>query len=167
MPLPTLGAMTPLAIPLHPLVVHAAVVSIPTAAVLSACFVLRPDWRWALRLPTALLDVVAVVVPFITRATGEQLAHATPDNRDLIERHDQMAGLLTASFLPLTAPSLFACWSFASRSSLVSGRGTRDSSRERLVPVGTWLVVLLAAATLVLTVLTGHAGAVSTWSSPS
>ena len=117
MPLPTLGARTPLAIPLHPLVVHAAVVSIPTAAVLSACFVLRPDWRWALRLPTALLDVVAVVVPFITRATGEQLAHATPDNRDLIERHDQMAGLLTASFLPLTAPSLFACWSFASRSS--------------------------------------------------
>ncbi|GAA1398421.1 DUF2231 domain-containing protein [Luteococcus peritonei] len=157
--------MNLLSLPVHPLVVHAAVVAIPTAAVLSVCFVLRRDWRWALRLPTAVLDVLAVVVLFVTRATGDQLAHATSEHKDLIERHDQLAGLLTISFLPLALLSLLACWSFGSGSALASSRGQRDGSRERLVPAVTWLVVLLAAATLVLTVLTGHAGAVATWSS--
>lgn len=156
--------MTSLSLPLHPLVVHAAVLFIPLAALCAMAFVLRPAWRSVLRFPTAIVTLVALVALFVTRATGDQLAHATPDNKDLIERHDQLAGLLTAACVPLFALTLFACWSFASATSLwASGRGVRTGRYVKFARVVKWLIVLLALATLVLTVLTGHAGAVAAW----
>ena len=46
-------------IPLHPLVVHGAVVFTPLAAVAALVFVLVERWRELLRWPTAVLAVVA------------------------------------------------------------------------------------------------------------
>ena len=40
-------------LPLHPLVVHAAVVLIPLTALLAVAFAVLPRWRWLVRWPTA------------------------------------------------------------------------------------------------------------------
>ena len=53
--------MTPLNLPLHPLFVHGAVVFIPLAALVAMAFVLRADWRWALRWPTLLINAAGFV----------------------------------------------------------------------------------------------------------
>lgn len=155
--------MNLLQLPLHPLLVHAAVVFIPLAALAAIGFALRPDWRWVLRWPTAMLNALAIPTLFITRMTGDQLAHATTDNHDLIEKHDQMAGLLTIVGLPMMALALYATWAFASTSPLPSGRGSRTARHPSLAALVRWVLVLLGLATLVATVLTGHSGATAVW----
>lgn len=155
--------MTPLSLPLHPLVVHAAVCFIPMAAMVAIAYALKPSWRWVLRWPTVVVNALAVVVLFVTRETGDMLAHATPDHKDLIERHDQYAGLLTAASVPMALLAIAAAWAFTSTSPLPSGWGAREGRHARLAPVVTGLLVLLGLATLVLTVLTGHSGATAAW----
>ncbi len=155
--------MTPLNLPLHPLFVHGAVVFIPLAALVAMAFVLRADWRWALRWPTLLINAAGFVALWTTRATGEQLMHATPDHKDLIEKHDQMAGLLTVASTPMMLLAFFAVWSFASTTPLASGKGAREARQPKFAAAVKWLIVVLGVATLVFTVLTGHTGATAAW----
>lgn len=155
--------MTTLSLPLHPLLVHGAVVFIPLAALVAAAFVLRADWRWLLRWPTIVVNALALVTLFVTRMTGDQLAHATDDHKDLIEKHDQMAGLLTICSAPMMLLALFAAWSFASATPLPSGAGRHEGRMTGLATATKWLIVVLAIATLVFTVLTGHTGAQAAW----
>lgn len=164
-----LGVMNLFSIPLHPLLVHAAVALVPAAALLAVAFVLRPDGRWLLRWPTAVTQAASVVALFAARVTGEGLMHqvmrtVTGHQRQLIETHDHWAGALTVATLGLAASSLLACWILPSTSALVSGRGARTARNPRLATPTTWLVLLFALATLLTVVGTGHAGAVATWS---
>ncbi len=156
--------MNLLSLPIHPLVVHVAVTLIPLAAVVAMAHGLRDDWRWWLRLPSMVVNALALVVLFVTRATGDQLAHATPDNKALIEEHDQMAGLLTIATVPMTLLAIFAAWSFAATSGATSGWGANEARQTRFASAVKWLVVLLGIAVLVFTVLTGHSGATAAWS---
>lgn len=153
-----------LALPLHPLVVHVAVCLISVAAA-SVLAVVRPRWRWALRTPSAVLNVIALGVLLLTRETGEELAHHVTDNRALVERHDQMAGILTGALVVLTVLSLVAWWAMPlTTTALASGRGRHGGHLDRWTTVLGWLVVVAAVATLVAVVLTGHSGAVAVWS---
>lgn len=152
-----------LSIPLHPLFVHAAVCFIPMAALVAIGFALKPSWRWVLRWPSIVVNAVALVVLFITRMTGDSLAHATPDNKALIEKHDHMAGLLTIATVPMTLLAIVAALTFASTSPVTNGWGTSQGRYPRLAAPVTWLLVLLGIAVLVLTVLTGHTGATAAW----
>ena len=45
-------------LPLHPLVVHAAVVFLPCAALLALVYAAVPRWRWAVRWPMVGLTAV-------------------------------------------------------------------------------------------------------------
>src|SRR3954451_12617429 len=60
-------------IPLHPLVVHGAVVFTPLAALSAICFVLVERWRVQLRWPSAVLAVVAAGNCYAARVTGRNL----------------------------------------------------------------------------------------------
>lgn len=159
--------MTLLSAPLHPLFVHGAVVFIPLAALAAAVFVLKPEWRYLTRWPTAIINVLALGALFITRWTGEnlmeQLLKESPAKKELVEAHDTMAGLLTVSTIPMVALALFAAWSFAGSSGLASGAGAREARFPKFAPATTWLVVLGALATIVFTVLAGHTGATAAW----
>lgn len=73
--------MNLLSLPIHPLVVHGAVTLIPLAAVVAMAHPLRPDRRWWLRLPSMVVNALALVVLFVTRATGDQLATRPPTTR--------------------------------------------------------------------------------------
>ena len=84
--------------PLHPLVVHAAVVGIPLATLLAILFAIPRTRNWA-RWPLALTAVGALAASLVSRASGEAFQEARnirPGNPvgDLIAVHSQLAGQL-------------------------------------------------------------------------
>jgi Predicted membrane protein (DUF2231) len=60
-------------VPLHPLVVHAAVVLIPLAALALIALGWKQEWRRHYALPIALLAIAGAVAALIASATGENL----------------------------------------------------------------------------------------------
>jgi hypothetical protein len=58
-------------LPLHPLVVHAAVVLIPLSALLAIGLAVLPRSRWLLRWPTAVASVLAIALGFLATTSGE------------------------------------------------------------------------------------------------
>ncbi|MBV9830859.1 MAG: hypothetical protein JOZ82_04630, partial [Marmoricola sp.] len=74
-------------LPLHPLVVHAAVVFVPLAAIAVGVYALASRWRWALRWPMAVLAVLAALAVQLAAMSGDNLKHATGDHGSLVETH--------------------------------------------------------------------------------
>jgi hypothetical protein len=147
-------------VPLHPLVVHGAVVLTPLAALLVATNALVPRWRWLLRHVALLLALGAAGAVQAAAMTGDSLARAFPRN-SLIEDHEMWAGRLQAATWVMAGVALIAWWAFGVVSPLAVG--SRDS---RVVILDRVLVVaapLVALAVVVLVVLTGHAGAQAVW----
>jgi hypothetical protein len=156
-------------LPLHPLVVHAAVTMVPLSALASVGFVLVARWRWLLRWPAAVLAVVAALVAWVSRLSGSALLDdrpfllESPQLRDQIEKHQELGELLSLVSLPYALLVLLAAWSLAGTSALASGRGAQESrlpALEKVLPV---LVVLAALGVLLLVVLTGDAGSRAVW----
>ena len=82
-------------LPLHPLVVHAAVIGIPLAALLALLFAFPKTREWA-RWPLAITVVGATAVTFVARESGLALEAAMgikPGNPvgDLILQHSLLA----------------------------------------------------------------------------
>jgi hypothetical protein len=147
-------------IPLHPLVVHAAVVFVPLAALAVVGFVV-PKWRAALRWPA--LGVVAIAATSVQLAamTGDQLK-AEVGRSALIETHEMWAGRLQAATWVLAAVTLVAVYVLpvTSRRPDVEDRSSRLPVMDKPL-IG--LLPVLAVVVLVLVVLTGDAGARAVW----
>jgi len=156
-------------LPLHPLVVHAAVTLIPLSAVGAVALAVAPRWRWLTRWPVAVVTVAAAVVAWVARLSGGALLEDRPGLlevdllRDRIERHRDLGELLSLTMLPFALLVLLAAWSLAGPTALASGRGARESripALEKVLPV---LLVLGALGVLVLVVLAGDAGSRAVW----
>ena len=65
-------------LPLHPLVVHAAVVLIPLTALLTIGLAVLPRWRWLLRWPTAGASVLCIVLAYVATTSGGPSRAAGP-----------------------------------------------------------------------------------------
>lgn len=155
--------MTINGIPLHPLVVHAAVVLVPLAALFASAYAVLPSRRWQTRTPAAVLAVGAAVTVWLASATGDSLKEKLHENTSLIETHERWAGLLQGSMWVLAALVLIAWWSLPHHNPLPD-----KEHRQGVTTLAKPLVVLLplaAVATLVLVVLTGDAGARAVWGS--
>ena len=86
--------MTINGIPLHPLVVHAAVVLVPLAALLAIAYAVLPSRRWQTRTPAVVVALVA----------GDNLKARLHEDTTLIQTHEHWAGLLqTAMWVPDSA----------------------------------------------------------------
>ncbi len=134
-------------LPLHPLVVHAAVVFGPLAALLALSYVVRPAWQERLRVPLVVMTLVTVASIVVAFWSGNSFRDANAffaDNAQ-IDVHEERAGLLLWVTLGFGVVSLLAAfW------------------RDRGAGIRLVLHVLLAMAAvglLVLVVLTGDAGA--------
>jgi hypothetical protein len=149
---------------MHPLFVHGAVVLIPLAAMAAVVFALKPSWRWVLRWPTAVVTLVALAFLFVARETGDSLLESLTANLDLARKHEQMANLLTASYLPFTVATVVATWTLAGESPLPDGKAARAARWGLLGPLSRWGTVVLAIVVLVFVVLTGDTGARAVWS---
>jgi len=152
-------------IPLHPLVVHGAVVFTPLAALAAICFAVVERWRVHLRWPTAVLAVVAAGNCYAARVTGRNLFNkltASGFHNKWLTIHQHRANILVWIVLALAVLVVLA--------TLVVPAGTqvaRLSTSPTLVLGVRVLVVAVAAAALVYVYLTGDAGARSLWAPTS
>jgi formate hydrogenlyase subunit 3/multisubunit Na+/H+ antiporter MnhD subunit len=153
--------MTLNGIPLHPLVVHAAVVFVPLAALAAVLFVV-PRWRWAVRWPALVLSVVGLVVVQVAIMSGEDLERTRGPRSALIHEHQEYADELRLVMIVLVVLVALGFWAI--------GHTTRLRDREdrpaRVAVLEKPLLVLIpiaGVAALVFVFLTGDAGARSVW----
>ncbi len=141
-------------LPLHPLVVHAAVVLGPLSALAALAYALVPRWRDRLRWPTLAAVLLATAAIWVAFLTGESFK----ESKDFfssgalgakVERHEQLAGVLRLVASAFAVVAVVAVW-------LHDRRGA-----ARIALAG--LLSVAAVATLVYTVLTGEAGAQAVW----
>lgn len=143
-------------LPLHPLVVHAAVIFGPLAAITALAYVLLPSWRDRLRWPMLVLVLIATGAIWTAYLTGVNFRASKdffnqPPLADKIDRHAHLAGILRWVTTAFAVVAVLAAWLH-----------TRPGAARTVLAV---LLALAAIATLVYTVLTGEAGAQSVWGS--
>lgn len=139
-------------LPMHPLIVHATVVIVPSAALLVAVAALYPRFRtWIGPVPALAALVSCVLVPLST-GSGEELEHRVGDS-SLVEKHADLAETLIWFVIPLAAVAVVGYW--------LHRRGTAGKGLVALVAVA---AVVLSGATLVDVGLIGHSGAKASWS---
>jgi len=145
-------------LPLHPLVVHAAVVFVPLAALGAILLAVVPRWRWVTRWPTAAVTIVALGSVVLARLSGEDYLQQRPELAPLVAVHQDRGELLmwfTVAFAVVVAVGV---WLLRGASPLPSGRGGRASVAPVLDKVLPVLMVVAAVVVLVQVVLTGDAG---------
>ena len=148
-------------VPLHPLVVHAAVVFVPLAALSAIAFVV-PRWRGAVRWPAVVLAVVAALAVQAATLTGEDLEESRGPRSALIHEHSEYADKLQVLMYVLAVVMVvaFVVMPVVSRAAGGRGRAAKVAVLEKPLLV---LLPLLALGALVLVYLTGDAGARSVW----
>jgi hypothetical protein len=140
-------------LPMHPLIVHATVVIVPTAALLVALAATVRRFRtWIGPVPALAAIVACILVPLST-GSGEELEHRVGDS-SLVEKHADLAETLIWLVIPLALASVVGYWLHR-----------RGSGGRALVATVAVLAVGLAGATLVDVALIGHSGAKASWSS--
>jgi len=145
-------------LPLHPLIVHAAVIFGPLAALSAIAYAVWDAQRDRLRWVTLVLTVIATGAIWAAYLSGDNFLENAPqfqkisgEFKDRIEHHEELAGVLrwmTTGFFVVT---VVAVWQHA----------RRGPARYAL----SGLVVVAAVLTLVWTAMTGDAGARSVWGS--
>ena len=140
-----------LGLPLHPLVVHAAVVLIPLACLGALVVVVSPRARERYGWLTVAFAVAAAGAAITARLSGEAFAQGLAGIAPLIATHRQYGELTPwpAVALAITLPA---------------GLLIRSRSKPAWV-VAAALSILAAVAGLALVALTGHSGAAAVWGS--
>jgi uncharacterized membrane protein len=150
-------------LPLHPLVVHAAVVLTPLAVVSVVAFALWPRHRWLTRWPALAITVAAAGSVVVARLSGESLLESRPELARLVADHQDRAAVLVPLTIALLVLVAVGAWSLGGPSALASGRGARDSRVVALDKVLPAVLVLVSVAVLVAVVLTGDSGSRAVW----
>jgi glucan phosphoethanolaminetransferase (alkaline phosphatase superfamily) len=148
-------------VPLHPLVVHAAVVFVPLAALAAVLFAV-PKWRWLLRWPALVLAVGASVAVQLASMSGEDLEHDRHLDSALVHTHQEYADQLRIAMFVLTLLVIVAFWALGHVTAL-RDRADRQAKVAALEKPMVVLLPVLAVVVLVLVFLTGDAGARAVW----
>lgn len=144
-------------LPLHVLVVHAAVILTPIAGLAAVAYAVVPKWRDWLRWPVAVAVVVAFGSVWLAFLSGgdfrdsDRFATATGEFADKLDKHEDLGGILRwvvsgFGLVTLVAVALHA----------------RTGATRMLLSAG---VAVLGLAAVVLTVMTGDSGAQAVWGS--
>jgi hypothetical protein len=143
-------------LPMHPLIVHATVVLVPTAALLVAVAAVYPRFRsWIGPVPALAALLACVLVPLST-GSGEELEGRVVET-SLIEDHAELGETLLWLVLPLAAAAVIG---YLLHRRAAAGRG---AGKAVLATVAVASLVL-SGATLVDVALIGHSGAKASWS---
>jgi uncharacterized membrane protein len=149
-------------LPVHPLVVHGAVVLLPLGALGVLALLLVPRWRgkfgWLVLAGLAAGAAAAV----IAEKSGEALAARVGMPREHAEWGERLPIVAVLTLIVSLAWFLLAQRAVRARAAAAGGGATGGGSAT--VRVGGILSGLLALATLGATVLVGHSGATAVWS---
>lgn len=138
-------------LPVHPLVVHAAVVLVPLVALAALAMSYWPSFSIKYGKPILILAVIAQLSLFIAKASGESFEERLGKD---VERHANFGEIAPLTFIPLLI-LLFIRWRMDR-----SGATVGSANIRRLISV---LLALSAILALVFIYLTGHSGAESVW----
>ena len=144
-------------VPLHPLVVHAAVVFGPLAALSALAYVGLPKHRDKLRWVTLVMVLIGLGSIWAAYLTGDnfygsdRFARVSGDLEEKIEHHESLAGVLRWITTGFALVTVISVW-----------QHRREGAARYALGI---LVVIGALLTLVWTVRTGDAGAQSVWGS--
>ena len=138
-------------LPVHPLIVHAAVILVPLVALSALAMSYWPSFSRKYGGPVLILAVVAQLSLFLAKASGEPFQQRL--NKD-IERHANFGEIAPFTFIPLLV-LLYIRWRMDK-----SGATVGSANVRRLVSI---LLALAAILALVYIYLTGHSGAESVW----
>lgn len=142
-------------LPLHPLVVHAAVLLTPVAALLALALV-RPSWRERLRWPSAAAVAAAWLLVWLARASGTALQTSIKGRLRgttegvAVNRHIEYADRLNYALFALLVVVVVFAWLLPK---LAKPVGT----------IGAVVIAVLALLVLGLTAQTGEQGARAAW----
>jgi len=155
-------------VPLHPLVVHAAVILGPATALTAIAYAVLPGWRWLIRWPMVALAVATVGAVFLAKVAGQELLEQRASQLSRLDVaqiavHQERGNVLLWVALGFLVIAVVAALMVGGPSALASGAGARDSRGTAVTYGVLGLVVLGAIALLVMTVLTGDAGARAVW----
>jgi hypothetical protein len=152
-------------LPLHPLVIHAAVVGIPLASLLAFLFAFPKTRSWA-RWPLAIVVVGATAVTYVARQSGLAFQAALgikPGNPvgNLILKHYQLANQLLYIMIVFTVIGLLNVFLVSRETADDETEAPKQSALVRVVlPI---LLVVVAAVAFVWVVRVGDLGAHAVW----
>jgi uncharacterized membrane protein len=148
---------TVMGLPVHPLVVHVAVVLLPLSALGLIALVLVPRWRGSFGWLVLAGLAIGTAGAFVAKESGEALSRRVGLPQEHAEWGDR---------LPLLAAALFlvaVTWFWLDRRShRETDSATSGSSRIPTRILGA-LAIILAVAATALTVVVGHSGATAVW----
>jgi glucan phosphoethanolaminetransferase (alkaline phosphatase superfamily) len=147
-------------LPVHPLVVHAAVVLIPLSALLVIALAVVPRWRQGVFgwFTVGLTAVATAVVPVATQS-GEALSERVGEP----ERHAALGEAMIYFMLPLLGLALALVLLSAADRRRARAEGL-DKPRQSLLTVVVAVAAAVAAvAAGVQVAFVGHSGATATW----
>jgi cytochrome b involved in lipid metabolism len=139
-------------LPVHPLVVHVAVVLLPVSAVALIALVFLPRWRGRYGWLTLGGLTVGTIAAFVAKESGEALARRVGEPDD----HAAWGDRLPPVALILLAVAIV--WFVLDR------RNKTPGGRQSPAVLGSGLVAaVLAVVATAMTVLVGHSGATAVW----
>lgn len=158
-------------LPMHPLVVHAAVAFLPLGMIglIIIVFSARARARW--RTPVVLVLAFAGLATLAARESGEALEHRVGEpgvHAEYAEILTVVAGITVAGailwwFLEHRATRAVRSTDGSGETGASVASAAAAPSRSVLSRVLGWVLAALAAASLVLVVMVGHSGATATW----
>jgi len=153
-------------LPVHPLVVHAAVVLVPLAALLGALFVV-PALRLRVRWPLLAVTVAALVSVIVSRLSGEELREslnlAGSPAAALIDRHEDLAKQLLYLMVGFTVVVVAAVATTGSRAGHADGAGVARGRAQVVQTALAALILIGSVAVTVQTIRTGELGTRAVW----
>ena len=160
-------------LPTHVLVVHAAVVLIPLAAVAAAIFAVVPRWRRPLRWWVVLVTLAATAAVPVATETGQHLQRRLGEQGALtggvataVSTHAARGEQMKWFVIPLLVLVLLLVWLDMQRPSRPASAygGPMVRSRQSLVlKIVAVLTLAAALATTVQVVRVGHSGSAAVW----
>ena len=139
-------------LPLHPLVVHAAVVLGPLGALAAVAYVALPRWRDRLRWPMVVLALLAVASIVAAYYTGKSFFNSRPPEiqaAPLVVTHQHLAQQLFWITLAFGVVAVVSAW-------LATRTGALRVVLDVLLAAGAVVVLIWVART-------GEAGARAVW----
>jgi hypothetical protein len=157
-------------LPVHALVLHAAVTLVPLAALCLVAIAVYPRWRDRFGVPVVLLTASAMVVVFVVQESGEHLRTLMGYDPATF-RHGQIADTTLWWIFPmfLTSLALVLLSRRQRREDLSQARRggatrlSRQAGQGAVVLVVAVLAVAAAGAGTVQVIRAGHSGAESVW----
>jgi hypothetical protein len=149
-----------LGLPSHVLVVHAAVVLVPLAAIGAVLVALSAGWRERLRWVVLVLAAVGTAATFVAVRSGEALMDRFDLHQDPLVQDHQALGEVARWWVLLFLVVLVG---FLVLDRRLPAREERDGRARTWFRVAAGALVLTAAIATVQVVLTGHAGSRAVW----